>query len=159
MLEFSRFVHWSLLTVVELYLMLNIVVELYIKPNSGVELYLKHYTVVELSVTMTDLLKTTRHKKLKIHSWDSFKVFVLKYLFSYMGRSLLWNFSGKTRKNNPFGAFKGFCISKTDHIHYISWYLFLTYSIVRHLWSCTLVLTYLSRYVPAAVIPLVTFKY
>ena len=39
MIEFSRFVHWSLLSVVELYLMLNIVVELYIMPNSGVEMY------------------------------------------------------------------------------------------------------------------------
>ena len=67
MLEFSRFVHWPLLTVVELYLMLNIVVELYIMPNSGVEMYLKHNTVVELAGTMTDILETTRHKKLKIH--------------------------------------------------------------------------------------------
>ena len=68
MLEFSLFVHWSLLSVVELYLMLNIVVELYIKPNSGVELYLMHNTEVELAGTMTDLHKTTQHKKLKIHS-------------------------------------------------------------------------------------------
>ena len=67
MIEFSRFVHWSLLSVVELYLMLNIVVELYIMPNSGVEMYLKHNTVVELAGTMTDILETTRHKKLKIH--------------------------------------------------------------------------------------------
>ena len=67
MLEFSRFVHWSLLSVVELYLMFNIVVELYIMPNSGVEMYLKHNTVVELAGTMTDILETTRHKKLKIH--------------------------------------------------------------------------------------------
>ena len=67
MLEFSLFVHWSLLSVVELYLMLNIVVQLYIKPNSGVEMYLKHNTVVELAGTMTDILETTRHKKLKIH--------------------------------------------------------------------------------------------
>ena len=64
MLEFSRFVHWSLLTVVELYLMLNIVVELYIMPNSGVEMYLKHNTVVELAGTMTDILETTWHKNI-----------------------------------------------------------------------------------------------
>ena len=47
--------------------MLNIVVQLYIKPNSGVEMYLKHNTVVELAGTMTDILETAQHKKLKIH--------------------------------------------------------------------------------------------
>ena len=64
MIEFSRFVHWLLLSLVELYLMLNIVVELYIMPNSGVEMYLKHNTVVELAGTMTDILETTWHKNI-----------------------------------------------------------------------------------------------